>query len=141
MLQENFSLSRMPGVCILLSGRECEDKNWGFSSREGMTRLEESRTNWHRPRRRGAVWCSRRTLCGNSHQSCCTAGSYNCSQTCMYTHIVCRHECIIAHRQWFHCNLSLSVTVTGSIFICHIYFHDYQYRLALSCACVDYNMP
>lgn len=131
MLWENFSLSRMPGVCIPPSGRKCETKKWGFSGREGMTRLQGSSTNWHRPRRKGAVWCSWRTLCSNDHQSCCTAGSHNSSRTRMHTCIVWRREFMDAHRQRFDRNISLSVTVRDellvgkSIFICDMYFHAF----------------
>lgn len=73
----------------------------GIWSREGVTRLQENRTNWHRPRRRRAAWCSPRTLCNNSHQSYGTAASRNNGQTYMHTCIVCKHECIDAHRRGF----------------------------------------
>lgn len=143
MLWENFSLSKMPGVCILLSGRKCEDKNWGFSSREGMTRLQGSSTNWHRPRRKGAVWCSWRILRSNNHQSSCNAGSYNRSQRCMYTCVVCRNECMDSTRQRFHCNLSLSVIVIDELLVRSLFLgailYVFQclpdYRLTPQCMC------
>lgn len=96
-------------LCLVYNVR----RNQGVSSWEGMTCLQENTTNWHRPRRKGALRCSLRTLC-----------SPIISHTALLDHtevpknacIVYRHECSDAHRQgFFYCNESLSDTVTDEL--------------------------
>lgn len=119
-----------------------------------MAHLQENWTNWHRARRRGAAWCSRRTLCSNSHPSYCTAGSSSSTKTWMYRmYMYYMQAWTRAWRQGLLGNESLSATVMDElvrILVGRLFLSLPRSSSCLSihnntdlnciCACGDYSM-